>query len=124
MNHIKDLFDFHEENFLVWKDEKYYYISVEGYLGYENLEEVIQLYEEFIDKFNLFLIENNYEEPSRLNPYWKRIYQTRAIDIAFNANCYWIFLEGYKSKNIYELLWYMEDIVNQLVSLNRKLSDE
>ncbi len=130
MSKIEELFkcgsgeDFINEDFSIWKNDNYYHISIEGYIGYHSLDHAIDYYNGFIDKFKLWLIDSNYNKPNKINPYWNSVHRTRAIDIGYMEDCYWIFLEGHKSEEIYELLWYMEDILNQLKEVNKKLSDE
>ena len=119
LEYIK-LFQMHGEDFKVWKLDEYYYISVEGYIGFKKLEDFIWLYNEFLSEFKKFLNEN-YKQPKETIK-WKTIYRTRGMEICYESNNYWIFLEPYKSHEIWDLYDYMQDVINQIKEVAEKLN--
>ncbi|PAV30367.1 hypothetical protein CIL05_07805 [Virgibacillus profundi] len=113
---IDTLLEIHNDDFELWKEEKYgvkfYHVSIEGYIGFEKLEDFIELYEHFLGELQQYLIENNYPKTEKSG--WKRIYSKRAMDICYGNDCYWIFLDGYESAEIWDAYYYLEDVINQL----------
>src|SRR5690625_1666578 len=95
---IKSLFKFHGDDFEVWETERhgspYYYIAVEGYIGFDNLGDFVVLYTEFLHEFKKYLLENHEELEWRSKTCgWKSVYQTRAIDVCQEHDSYWVFLD-------------------------------
>lgn len=124
---IKSLFKFSGDDFDVWETERYdspyYHIAVEGYIGFENLNDLISLYTEFLQEFKKYLLKNH-EEPEwrRKTHGWKSIYKTRAIDVCLDHGCYWVFLDGYESNEVWDLYDYMTDVINQLKEFEKRMN--
>ncbi|MNH66505.1 hypothetical protein D3C73_185360 [compost metagenome] len=121
---IEELISYHHEDFNVWiserpNDVKYYNLSIEGYIGYEKLEDCIELYNEFKDHLHEYLITNDIERPE--NDAWQCIYQSRAIEICYEHDCYWVFLDAYKSVEIWDLYYYLDDVIKQIQSNAEKI---
>lgn len=114
---------FQNDDFQVYKSiingRENYHISVEGYMGADKLDDIISWYRDFLKTFNTYLIENNIKQTERY--IWKRIYTSRQIEVCHDHDCYWVFLDGYKSDRIWDLYYYMEDVINQLIEFNSKL---
>ena len=91
---------------------KYYHLSIEGYIGFEKLHDFIGLYKFFLNELHDYLLKNNHPKTERDG--WKRIYRKRAIEICYENNCYWIFLDGYESTKIWDTYYYLEDVIDQL----------
>jgi hypothetical protein len=81
-------------------------------MGCEELGDFVNLYQEFLNKIHTYLIEHDI--PKTEKHVWKCIYQTRAMDICHDHGCYWIFLDTYKSSQIWDIYYYMEDVIAQL----------
>ncbi|MDP9675387.1 hypothetical protein J2W97_001370 [Paenibacillus jamilae] len=119
------LINMHDGDFEVWKgkvwysDKDQYNISVEGYMGFETIQQGIELYEMFNAEL-LRYIEQNGGLKGRHE--WKKVYHTRAVEISNEHDSYWIFLDGYKSEEISDLYWYMCDVIEQLKRLNKNLN--
>lgn len=120
----ESLLKFHGEDFELYKKDNHYHISVEGYLGFDSLDDAIQLYETFLDKMLDYLNDNNYVELDYLDKNWKTIHQSRSIHVCYESNYYCIFLDRYNSTNIWECYYYLEDVISQLIDINFKLNDE
>lgn len=120
---IKSLLRFCGDDFELYESIEhtltYYKISIEGYMGFENMSEIVELYKEFLVKLEGYLIENN--RPKTEKHLWKCIYQTRAIDVCHDHDCYWFFLEPYKSTEIWDTYYYMEDVIKQLSEIKEEL---
>ncbi|GIN22527.1 hypothetical protein [Siminovitchia fordii] len=116
MNDIQILLEVHGGNFELWTEEKYgatyYHVGIEGYIGFERIEDFIGLYEFFLEKLHEYLTENNYAK--REVSGWKRIYKKRAIEICYESGCYWVFLDGYESTDIWDTYYYLKDVIDQL----------
>lgn len=114
---MKELLNIHNDDFILWKEEKYgetfYHISIEGYLGFDKIEDCIDLYSMFLKKLKKYLVENKYPIPNRSYK-WKTIYLTRSIEVCYEYDCYWVFLDGYESTEIWDTYYYLEDVINQL----------
>lgn len=119
------LFTYNGDDFEVWKSDlhgvRYYNIGIEGNIGYENIEYFIDLYKEYLQAFLVYLTENNYIKPKREEE-WKRIYQSRAIEIIHQDGYYWVFLDSYKSTEIWDLYYYMKDVIKQLEEIKDKIN--
>ena len=116
-NNVELLLELNNGDFSVWRtvdqnNNKFYNIEIEGYIGYKDVNSFIILYENFKRSFYNYLDNNNYRKPVR--NIWKKVYQTRSIEICYEANCYWIFLEPYSSPQIWDLYYYLEDVINQI----------
>jgi hypothetical protein len=124
---IKSLLQFHGDDFEVWQSEKqlrtnnywtYYNIGIEGYLGFTRLQSGIDLYKEFQQILYNFLIVNNYAKTEK--HMWDCIYQTREISVCYENECYWIFLDGHESTQIWDLYYYLDDVIKQLEGIDLK----
>lgn len=124
--HTKEVFSWDGDDYSVWKDRVWYsdkdqfHIEVEGYMGFAKLSHAIHSYEKFNAEFKKY-IEQHGELKERNDSGWKQVYKTNAIDISFEGDSYWIFLDGHKSEEISDLYWYMHDVINQLKELNDSL---
>lgn len=123
MNIIKSLLQFSGDNFEVWESYEggltYYNISIEGNIGYENFESSIELYESFLKQLEEYL-KNNYPKSERNT--WKCLYRTRAIEVCYESDCFWIFLEPFKSTEIWDLYYYIQDVIKQLEEIKNKIN--
>lgn len=111
-----DLFKFSGEDFLVWQSEengiKYYNIGIEGYIGFKEIESFVSLYEDILTHFEEYLVANH-DRPN-INKDKESVYKTRAVDVRYWHENYWIFLDGYKSTEIWDLYYYVKDVIEQL----------
>ncbi|WP_339304234.1 hypothetical protein NST33_17640 [Paenibacillus sp. FSL L8-0435] len=114
----EEVFSWQDEDFSVWKDKVWYsekdqfHIGVEGYMGFENMSQAIECYEQFNEAFKEYIEQNVGLKGKHLG--WNKIYSTRAINVSYENEYFWIFLDGYKSEEISELYWYMCDVIEQL----------
>lgn len=124
ISYVKSLFTYSGDDFEVWESKEhemiYYNIGVEGYMGFDSLNSLIGEYESFLAAFEKFLTENNFVKKDFEG--WKKIYSTRAIEVCCDHDCYWSFLDGYKSHDIWELHTYMKDVIGQLKTLENNLT--
>jgi hypothetical protein len=122
MTIIKNLLQFNGEDFEVWKSKEYgityYNIAVEGYIGFDNLDDAINLYDGFRIYLKNYLETENYKKTER--DIWKCLYRTRAVEVYYEHGCYWIFLEPYKSTQIWDIYYYIEDVIQQLKEFNAR----
>ncbi|WP_220687718.1 hypothetical protein [Paenibacillus lautus] len=107
---------FHGDDFELYETEMYgstyYNLSIEGYLGFDTIDECINLYKAFYEKLNTYINEVRKEEVFHG---WTKLYRTRAIEVCFNADCYWVFLDPYKSTELRDMSFYMDDVIRQLM---------
>lgn len=110
------LLQYSGEDYEIWKSQEhgitFYHIGIEGYVGFENFEDAISEYEEFLNQLHNYLKSEGYPKAEMHG--WKRLYKTRAVEVCYEFDCYWIFLEQYKSTEIWFLYYYLEDVINQL----------
>ena len=106
----------HDGDFELWEEEKYgikfYNLSIEGYIGLETIGDFIDLYNFFLEELYYYLLQNNYPKTERGN--WNTIYKTRAIEVDFVNDCYWVFLDKYESNGIWDIYYYLEGVIEQL----------
>jgi len=118
----KEVFNWQDDDFSVWKDKVWYsdkdqyHIGIEGYMGFKNMNQAIECYEQFNEAFKEYIERNGGLKEKHLG--WHKIYSTRAVNVSYENECYWIFLDGYKSEEISELHWYMCDVIEQLKGIN------
>ncbi|WP_336763473.1 hypothetical protein [Paenibacillus sp. USHLN196] len=114
----KEVFSWQDEDFSVWKDRIWhsnkdqYHIGVEGYMGFEDVAQAIECYQLFNESFKAYIEQNGGLKEKHIG--WHKIYSTRAVNVSYENECYWIFLDEYKSEEISELYWYMCDVIDQL----------
>jgi len=118
----KNLFNFEGDDFEVYESElygsTYFKVSIEGYMGFENFESFIGLYEKFKIKLEKYLIDNHEKTYRDIG---ECVYKTRAIDVSYESNCYWIFLDTFKTTQIWDIYYYMEDVIEQLKEVKDKI---
>lgn len=116
----EELLNIHDDDFSLWKDHSYgfdwYHIGIEGYIGFESVQSFIDLYELFLNELHEYLIKNKYPKTERER--WRIVYSKRAIDICYENEFYWVFLEEYKSTEIWDTYYYLEDVIKQLKEVN------
>ncbi|MFI2856959.1 hypothetical protein ACH6EH_07435 [Paenibacillus sp. JSM ZJ436] len=122
---IKTLLEYHGEDFeLLETEEEYgrktYLLSIEGYMGFEKFEHFIDEYKRFNEYLHTYINENCDEEDEDYG--WKRLYKTRAIEVCYAHDCYWVFLDAYKSSDLREIGRYMDDVIKQLVEFGNALT--
>ncbi|WP_411735066.1 hypothetical protein [Paenibacillus sp. M2] len=121
----KEVFNYQNDDFSVWKDRVWYsdkdqyHIGVEGYMGFETIDDVISCYEQFNKAFKQYIEQTGDLKEKHLG--WHKIYSVRAVNVSYENECYWIFLDGYKSEEISDLYWYMCDVIDQLKEVNDSL---
>ncbi len=116
---IEFLLDIDGGDFSLWQSKKdgrrYYHISIEGYIGLDYIKDFIPLYEKYLRELHTYLTKAN--QPKREHVGWYRLFRSRAFEICYEADSYWIFLEEYKSEDIWETYYYLEDVIEQLEKL-------
>jgi len=114
--HTKSLLQFCGDDFELYESIEhtitYYKISVEGYMGFETVIQIVDLYKEFLVKLEEYLTENHEKTDKHI---WECVYQTRAININYKAKCYWVFLDLFKTTQIWDTYYYMEDVIKQII---------
>ena len=63
-----------------------------------------------------YLLENNYVKPEKYD--WNTVYKKRGMKVCYEHDCYWIFLEPYKTTEIWDTYNYLKDIIEQLKYFN------
>ncbi|MFE6075579.1 hypothetical protein ACFVQB_14000 [Paenibacillus sp. NPDC057886] len=122
---VEEVFDWQGDDFSVWKDKVWYsdkdqyHVGVEGYMGFEDMTQAIDCYEQFNEAFKQYIEQNCGLKEKHLG--WHKIYSVRAVNVAYENECYWIFLDGHKSEEISDLYWYMFDVIEQLKQVNESL---
>ena len=86
-------------------------------MGFETIKQVVELYKDFLVELEKYLIENHEKTDKDI---WECVYQTRAIDICYNAECYWVFLDTFKTTMIWDTYYYMEDVIKQIIEFESK----
>lgn len=111
-----ELLNIHNGDFILWKEDKYditfYHIAIEGYMGFETIGDAIDLYSLYLEELKKYLVENKHPEAERYR--WDVVYKTRGIEVCFEHGCYWVFLDGYESTEIWDTYYYLEDVIEQL----------
>lgn len=93
-----------------------YLLEIEGFYGYNSLEHCIETYECCLQQLENFLnkhhkrVDNENIESSSCHT----IYKTRAIEIAYGYDCYWVYLDTYYANDIWDLYDYLKDVINQI----------
>lgn len=90
----------------------YYHVSIEGYIGFKRIKDIVNLYKLFLGELFKYLTENNYEK-KEING-WRTVYKKRAIEVCYESECYWVFLDGYESTEIWDTYYYLKDVITQL----------
>jgi hypothetical protein len=120
--HTKTLLQFNGEDFELYESQEhtltYFNISIEGYMGFYTIKSVIESYTMFLDKLKKYL-EENHEKTEKHG--WKCVYQTRAIDVCYEGDCYWVFLDTFKSSEAWDTYYYMEGVIRQLSEIKEDL---
>lgn len=115
--------DFELDTYLIGNtDVRQYRLSIEGLIGYESIQDAIDYYGQFlnilkdyIDKNFGALNESDYEDS--LTP----LYKTRAIEVVFEHNYYWMYLDTYTGFSLGDTYDYLSDVIEQLKGLNSSL---
>jgi hypothetical protein len=114
---IKELLNLHNDDFILWKEKKYdltwYHLSIEGYIGFETLDDAIGLYNLFLKELEEYLTENNHPKPNK-NRGRRIVYKVRGMEVCYEHEYYWVFLDGYKSTDIWDIYYYLKDVIEQL----------
>lgn len=114
---IKELLNLHNDDFILWKEKKYdltwYHLSIEGHIGFATLSNVIDLYSLFLEELESYLIKNEYPKPKEIHG-WKTIYKTRGMEVCYEHDCYWVFLDDFNSIEIWDTYYYLKDVIEQL----------
>lgn len=126
MINLELLLDYHNGDIQVYKvrqeETDFYHIFIEGYIGFEKIEDFILLYKGFLEELKFYLQKNNSDALSEKTHKWNVIYRTRDIEICRHHNLYWIFLEPYKSSSILGIYQYLEDVISQLKKFTKSNS--
>jgi len=111
-------FEFWKES--IHKDFTWYHVGIEGYIGLQTLEDFISLYTTYTEKLYEYLIDNGFEYKEK-NEGWNPIYQKRAMEICYENDCYWIFLDGFKDTQPWECYHYLKDVIKEIEEfINKK----
>lgn len=128
MINLELLLDFHNGDIQVYKvqqeDADFYHIFIEGYIGFEKLEDFISFYKGFLEELKSYLQKNNLDALSEKAQKWRVVYRTRDVEICRHHNLYWVFLEPYKSDSILGIYRYLEDVINQLINFTKELNSK
>ncbi|RXZ77941.1 hypothetical protein EBB07_28185 [Paenibacillaceae bacterium] len=118
------LFNFHNDDFEVYKNDNShgtdrYYLFVEGYLAFRTLDEVVNLYNDFLKEFNSYLSRMSFEKTAKtpINSF----YRTREIAVNYEHGYYEVFLDTHITHDIWDLYYYMEDVIKQLNDLDNDI---
>lgn len=119
---IEYLLNIYDDDFSLWKSSEYgvsyYHVSTEGYVGHDSMEEAVEWFKHFLGGLENYLITEHHEKTPKHR--WRLIYSTRAVDVCYEHECYWVFLDGYKSTEIWDTYYYLEDVIKQLEELSEK----
>ena len=119
---VEILLELDRGDFVFWKDNRYdfayYRIDIEGYIGLKTLQSFVDMYSGYLEELHDYLTKNNYAEIEVAD--WNTVYKSRAIDICHTNDCYWIFLDGYKSTEAWDVYYYLKDVIEQIKNLINK----
>jgi hypothetical protein len=114
--------EFSGGDFELWESQehetKHYNISIEGYMGFEKISDIVDLYKKFIVKLEEYLMKHHEKTKKER---WRIVYQTRDIKICYEGDCYWVFLDTFKSSIAWDTYYYMEDVIKQISEINEEL---
>jgi hypothetical protein len=119
----EDLFNYYGDDFQVYKSVvnnlERFYLSIEYYMGYKSLEEGIQLYDKFRNELYNYISNNNYESYPKTPV--GAFYRTRELAVNYHHGCYWIDAGLSNQLSIWELYYYIEDVIKQLQTLQKDI---
>lgn len=121
--YLKILLELDNGDFVFWRDLRrdfdYYGISIEGYMGFQTLQELVDLYKYYLDELYKYLTKNNYKKAEVAD--WNTIYQTRGVEICYtNNNHYWVFLDDCLLTDPWEAYDYLKDVINQIEEFKKE----
>lgn len=121
LEHIKCVFSLADKDFEVhhWRvgNTHYYSLDVEGYIGFESISDMIDMYSECRDKYYDYLIESKVEKPEKsIN--WELVYKTNSIDIRNDGEYYWNFMDTKNASNLWQLYDNFSDSIDQIIEFS------